>query len=328
MDYGWNGLNYFNINGTAGTAVKANNTPTTAWWHILRFNHANSSGYYTDLAVPFDANSLYYKRVAAGVLMNGKWVRILDELNYTSYVNPANFAKGNAGSATIGVYVTRGTVRAMTYSLNANLNSGTARKLAYYRFATTVASYVSTVGASNRGIYLNEGTPTAMTYYLDAAVNAGKSSKLAYYSSANSIDDYTGTVGSSTTPMYLFGGIPTVCGGVVIKYWAIYTINSINSTVTFTRDAGNCFFLISITRIKDNGKGAYCVYCSYPSGYSWSNTIIWGSGSHASEKASHPEIKGSLYVSTSPGGSNYFYVRTSDDASTNNGKFRLFMIWF
>lgn len=103
MDYGWNGLNYFNINGTAGTAVKANNTPTTAWWHILRFNHANSSGYYTDLAVPFIANSLYYKRVAAGALANGKWVRILDELNYTSYVNPANFV---TSLGTNGNYVT------------------------------------------------------------------------------------------------------------------------------------------------------------------------------------------------------------------------------
>lgn len=103
MDYGWNGLNYFNIYGTAGTAVKANNTPTTAWWHILRFNHANNSGYYTDLAVPFDANSLYYKRVAAGALANGKWVRILDELNYTSYVNPANFV---TSLGTNGNYVT------------------------------------------------------------------------------------------------------------------------------------------------------------------------------------------------------------------------------
>lgn len=103
MDYGWNGLNYFNINGTAGTAVKANNTPTTAWWHILRFNHASISGYYTDLAVPFNANSLYYKRVAAGALANGKWVRILDELNYTSYVNPANFV---TSLGTNGNYVT------------------------------------------------------------------------------------------------------------------------------------------------------------------------------------------------------------------------------
>lgn len=183
-------------------------------------------------------------------------------------------------------------------------------------------------GASNRGVYVTNGTVTAMTYYLNATVNSGASSKLAYYSGTNSIDDYTSTVGSSTTPMYLSGGVPTVCGGVVIKYWAIYTINSINSTVTFTRDAGNYSFLASITRMRDNGNGAYCVSCSYPSGYSWSNTIIWGSGSHASERASYPEANGSLYVSTSPGGSNYFYVRTADDASTNNGKFRLFMIWF
>lgn len=182
-------------------------------------------------------------------------------------------------------------------------------------------------GASNRGVYVTNGTVTAMTYYLNATVNAGTSSKLAYYSGANSIDDYTSTVGSSTTPMYLSGGVPTVCSGVVIKYWAIYTINSINSTVTFTKDAGNHSFLTSITRMRDNGNGAYCVYCTYPSGYSWSNTIIWGSGSHASG-VSYPSINGTLYVSTSSGGSNYFYVRTADDASTNNGQFRLFMIWF
>lgn len=183
-------------------------------------------------------------------------------------------------------------------------------------------------GASNRGVYVTNGTVTAMTYYLNATVNSGASGKLAYYSGTNSIDDYTSTVGSSGTPIYLSSGVPTVCSGVVIKYWAIYTINSINSTVTFTKDAGNHSFLTSITRMRDNGNGAYCVYCTYPSGYSWSNTIIWGSGSHASEKASYPEINGSLYVSTSSGGSNYFYVRTADDASTNNGKFRLFMIWF
>ena len=114
MDYGWNGLNYFNINGTAGTAVKANNTPTTAWWHILRFNHANSSGYYTDLAVPFNANSLYYKRVAAGALANGKWVRILDELNYTSYVNPANFVTALGTNGNYETWTKNGTVNNLT----------------------------------------------------------------------------------------------------------------------------------------------------------------------------------------------------------------------
>lgn len=81
MTYGWNGLNYFNIAGTAGAAAKVNDTPTTAWWHILRFNHGNSAGYYTDLAVPFNNNTLHYKRVASGTLQNGGWVKVWDAKN-------------------------------------------------------------------------------------------------------------------------------------------------------------------------------------------------------------------------------------------------------
>lgn len=298
---------YANSNGNMYIGRRSGNVNdgSGTYYHTLTASYISSPGFYHSA---IGSNS--YVLLAGG-----------------SYKGLGDFAKGNAGSATKGVYVTGGTVTAMTYSLNANLNSGTAGKLAYYSSATTVASYGSTVGASNRGIYLNAGTPTAMTYYLNATVNAGTSSKLAYYSGANSIDDYTSTVGSSTTPMYLSGGVPTVCSGVVIKYWAIYTINSINSTVTFTKNAGNHSFLTSITRMRDNGNGAYCVYCTYPSGYSWSNTIIWGSGSHTSG-ITYPSINGTLYVSTSSGGSNYFYVRTSDDASTNNGQFRLFMIWF
>lgn len=298
---------YANSNGNMYIGRRSGNVndDSGTYYHTLTASYISSPGFYHSA---IGSNS--YVLLAGG-----------------SYKGLGDFAKGNAGSATKGVYVTGGTVTAMTYSLNANLNSGTAGKLAYYSSATTVASYGSTVGASNRGIYLNAGTPTAMTYYLNATVNAGTSSKLAYYSGANSIDDYTSTVGSSTTPMYLSGGVPTVCSGVVIKYWAIYTINSINSTVTFTKDAGNYSFLTFIARVRDNDNGAYCVYCTYPSGYSWSNTIIWGSGSRTSG-TTYPNIDGTLYVSTSSGGSNCFYVRTSDDASTNNGQFRLFMIWF
>ena len=95
MDYGWNGLNYFNISGPVGSAAKANNTPTNAWWHILRFNHANNAGYYTDLAVPFNANSLYYKRVANGALQNGGWVQVADSLNIASMVNNATLYWAN-----------------------------------------------------------------------------------------------------------------------------------------------------------------------------------------------------------------------------------------
>lgn len=69
---------YFNISGTAGAAVSVNDTPTTAWWHIQRHTHANSAGYYTDVAIPFNDNQIYYKRVASGTLQNGGWVMLYD----------------------------------------------------------------------------------------------------------------------------------------------------------------------------------------------------------------------------------------------------------
>lgn len=81
-----------------------------------------------------------------------------------SYKGLGDFAKGNAGSATKGVYVTRGTVTAMTYSLSSNLNSGTSGKLAYYSSATTVAAYSSSVGSSAQPIYLNAGSLSASSY--------------------------------------------------------------------------------------------------------------------------------------------------------------------
>ena len=85
MDYGWNGVNYFNIDAKAGNGAKVNDGPTKAWWHIMRFNHANSAGFYTDLAIPFNSTSLYYKRITSGAVQNGGWVKVLDSLNYNEY---------------------------------------------------------------------------------------------------------------------------------------------------------------------------------------------------------------------------------------------------
>lgn len=81
-----------------------------------------------------------------------------------SYKGLGDFAKGDAGSATKGVYVTGGTVTAMTYSLSSNLNSGTSGELAYYSSATTVAAYSSSVGSSAQPIYLNAGSLSASSY--------------------------------------------------------------------------------------------------------------------------------------------------------------------
>lgn len=99
-----------------------------------------------------------------------------------SYKNLADFAKGNAGSSTQGVYVTSGTVKAMTYSLKATVNSGSSGKLAYYSGTNSIDDYTNTIGSSSTPIYINNGIPNAANRY--KVVNNG------YYFSAFGIRGY------------------------------------------------------------------------------------------------------------------------------------------
>ena len=122
MDYGWNGINYFNISTSNQSAAKVNDTPfsSNVWTHILRFNHNNASGYYTDLAIPFGQNSIYYKRIAAGSLQNsttnGGWIKVLDQLNYTSYTVTKT---GSGASGTWNINIS-GTATKATQDGNGN----------------------------------------------------------------------------------------------------------------------------------------------------------------------------------------------------------------
>ena len=419
MDYGWNGLNYFNINGTAGTAVKANNTPTTAWWHILRFNHANSSGYYTDLAVPFNANSLYYKRVAAGALANGKWVRILDELNYTSYVNPANTLTFSAGkfssktyngssaitvnvpthtshltndsgfwtgtrywaniavstssststsptfstaytsnwfrstgstgwySQTYGggwymsdstwirtfgsksVYQNTGQIRTDGYLVTnggitvgaTSPNNGTYKShvtgnswssgyiragAGFYHNSVNSNSYVllaggsyksladfakGNAGASNRGVYVTNGTVTAMTYYLNATVNSGASGKLAYYSGTNSIDDYTNTIGSSSTPIYINNGIPNAANSYkVVNSGHYFSAFGISGYIYVIRYGQVVCVSINMSSGGDGSTGTTTLLTNLPS-------AVYTTGQSASKGGGSALRQATFYVS-------------------------------
>ena len=96
------GVSWFDIDGKAGAVSLVNDTPTNGWWHILRFNHQNTNEYYTDLAVPFNYNSLYYKRVAGGTVESNKWIQVLDEKNYTTY---APTKTGSGASGTWGINI-------------------------------------------------------------------------------------------------------------------------------------------------------------------------------------------------------------------------------
>lgn len=85
-DYSNTGLSWFNADLSVGASVQANDAPVAGWWHMLRFNHSNSNAYYTDLAVPFNNNSLYYKCIRDGAVANNGWVKVLDGLNYSSSI--------------------------------------------------------------------------------------------------------------------------------------------------------------------------------------------------------------------------------------------------
>ena len=184
-------------------------------------------------------------------------------------------------------------------------------------------------GASNRGVYVTNGTVTAMTYYLNATINSGASGKLAYYSGTNSIDDYTSTVGSSGTPIYLSSGVPTACTGVMVKYWASYTIyNYIGTSVTYSKHGGNYNFVTSTSR-RDTGR--YTIGTVYPSGQTWYTTLVWVVGNlnaSYSGDASSSLLYCTLIRGYNSGSTYYWYVNTADDASTNDGSFRLFFLCF
>ena len=98
------GLYWFSIDGKSGAEVDTNDTPTNAWWYILRNRHTNTSNdFYTDVAIPFNSNSIYYKKITNGSVVNSRWIKVFDDLNYTDYVPKKD---GTGASGTWGISIT------------------------------------------------------------------------------------------------------------------------------------------------------------------------------------------------------------------------------
>lgn len=123
-----------------------------------------------------------YIRAGAGFYHNSVNSNSYVLLAGGSYKSLADFVKGNAGASNRGVYVTNGTVTAMTYYLNATVNSGASGKLAYYSGTNSIDDYTNTIGSSSTPIYINNGIPNAANSY--RVVNSG------HYFSAFGISGY------------------------------------------------------------------------------------------------------------------------------------------
>ena len=106
-----------------------------------------------------------YIRAGAGFYHNSVNSNSYVLLAGGSYKSLADFAKGNAGASNRGVYVINGTVTAMTYYLNATVNSGASGKLAYYSGTNSIDDYTNTIGSSSTPIYINNGIPNAANSY-------------------------------------------------------------------------------------------------------------------------------------------------------------------
>lgn len=93
--FGRSELQYFNQYTGVTSGAKNNANPTTDWYHILRMNHANNSGYFVDLAIPFHNNRIQFRRIVSG--SDNGWRRVItEEPNHDVILREAN-TSGNVG---------------------------------------------------------------------------------------------------------------------------------------------------------------------------------------------------------------------------------------
>lgn len=241
MTYGWNGINYFNLAGTAGAAAKINDTPTTAWWHILRFNHGSSAGYYTDLAVPFNDNTLYYKRVTSGTLHNGGWVKIWDEKN--ANLSTVDWAAKNITAA--------GTVTAPTFVGDL---SGSASLVNGYDINSFTGYYKYTIDASSLDqntyypVTVNLGSFHTVRISVIVALNSGTKPAWSTHASGFSVRFIEEVNGSGW-------GISVVSRNILANEYGFANANPVgrveqmtnsSTEVIWVRGGGKYFFYLSI----------------------------------------------------------------------------------
>ena len=93
--FGRNELQYFNQYTNITTGADKNANPKTDWYHILRMNHANESGYFVDLAIPFNDNRIQFRRITGGY--DNGWRRIITEEPNHNVILCDSSAGGNVG---------------------------------------------------------------------------------------------------------------------------------------------------------------------------------------------------------------------------------------
>lgn len=199
-----------------------------------------------------------YIRAGAGFYHNS-----VNSNNYVllaggSYKSLANFVKGNAGASNRGVYVTNGTVTAMTYYLNATINSGASGKLAYYSGINSIDDYTSTVGSSGTPIYLSRGVPTACTgvmvkYWASYRIDNYSGTTSVTYSKNGGNYNFVISTSKRNTGRYTIGTVyPSGQTWYTTLVWAVGNLNVSNSS-----NASNSLLYCTLIRGYNSGSTYY-----------------------------------------------------------------------
>lgn len=198
-----------------------------------------------------------YIRAGAGFYHNSVNSNSYVLLAGGSYKSLADFAKGNAGASNRGVYVTNGTVTAMTYYLNATINSGASGKLAYYSGTNSIDDYTSTVGSSGTPIYLSSGVPTACTgvtvkYWASYTINNYIGTSVTYSKNGGNYNFVTST-SRRDTGRYTIGTVyPSGQTWYTTLVWAVGNLNASNSS-----NSSNSLLYCTLIRGYNSGSTYY-----------------------------------------------------------------------
>jgi hypothetical protein len=267
LTFGASGLQFFSLSGTVQTGTtnkanttdaKTNNTPTTAWYHILRMNYQGSTGYYGDIALSVnDSGGMYWRRVTNGSSYG--WVRSIDQnggelfdgkhldrvgkssswyngrdnamiiqTSITGY-NPIISAKTSVGSWEFGPY-NNNDAMCLTYITDTNYSAKTNTATASYAFgidgvltATTFKGSLSG-NADTASAVQNNTTHTNGTYYPTFVSSTNTTAQL-YESEAFQYKITNGTTSADGSASLIVGN-NTKSGTINNKKGYIFLYNS------------------------------------------------------------------------------------------------------
>lgn len=309
LTFGQNSLQYFNTNTTATNGPNNASPVSGSWSHIIRMNHANTKGYFADIALPLDnsatSRSMSYRVYAGSEVV--PWRTVLDSDNYKDYL-----AKGSGyidnSDRSLSTTVDWNTLTESksyhvsgTYSLS---NNAPATNLAGHLVVRKNSSYLTQ-------LFISRGGEEDNMYFRGTSGTSNLWSSWKKVLSSDNYKDYfslsnLGVNLTSTELNYLKGATSNIQSQLNTKAESLH--EHINYTDNKDETLGNT---VDWNTVK--GNVAYCISGTYSTSYNApkSGSLI---GHLITRTLATTSVQ--LYISRTDG--DYYFRGSSGDAMTWN----------